>query len=361
MFRPTAHRVLFLVTFVIPLALLVGYELLLATDRYESTASAIITQERPSGTTFDLSLIGITNSASDRDAFVLKEFMESVDMLKYLDAKLELRKHFTNPDADFISRLAADAPLEDFHEYFLSHVSVEFDTEQQIIRYAVQTFERNLSRMVLQAIVERSQEFIDRLNDKVTKEQMSFFDAEIGKSETRLAEARNRLIDFQRKHNLLTTESASQSVLATIATLEQQLAQKQSDLSARLEVLDANAPQLTTLQLDITALKRQIQRERERLGGSTTGSLSELDSQFREIQVTLEFVTNIYKANLNALEQARIEAARRLKYLVIVATPSLAESSEYPNRPYIIGTGIIVLLVVFFVFSLLVTLIREQA
>ncbi len=361
LFRPTAHKVSFLLVFVIPFLLLTVYELFYATDRYESIASTIITQESQSTGSIDLSMLGITNYGSNRDAYVLTEFMQSADMLKYLDARLHLREHYSNPKVDWFSRLSSDASFEDFHDYFLKYVTCEFDTTQQLIRYSVQTFDPTLSQKVVQAIVERSQEFIDRMNDKVTHEQMAFFDAQISKSEKRLAEERNRLVEFQSKNNMLTTESASQSILATIGALEQQLAQKQSDLNSRLTVLDASAPQLTTMRLDIEGLKHQIQRERERLAGASSGSLSELGSKLSEITMSLEFVSNIYKANLTALEQARIEAARRLKYLVVVASPSRAESSQYPNRPYVIGTGAIVLLLIYFVVTLVIALIREQA
>ena len=361
LFRPTAHKVTFLLVFIIPFLTLMAYELLYATDRYESVASTIITQESQAGSTLDLSLLGMTNYASNRDAYVLTEFMQSADMLRYLDARLHLREHFSSPKVDWWSRLPSDASFEDFQTYFLKYTTCEFDSTQQLIRYSVQTFDPVLSQKVLQAIVERSQEFIDRMNDKVNHEQMAFFDTQISASEKRLNEERNRLVAFQQKNNMLNTESASQSILGTIGTLEQQLAQKQSDLNSRLAVLDANAPQLTTMRLDITALKEQIKRERDRLAGQASGSLSQLGSKLSEIQMSLEFVTNIYKANLSALEQARIEAARRLKYLVVVASPSRAESSQYPDRPYVLVTGAIILMVLYFVASLVIALIREHA
>ena len=361
LFRPTVNRVLFLIVFVIPFALLSAYELLYASDRYESVASTIITQEQQTTGSVDLSFLGMTNSGSSRDAYVLSEFMRSLDMLKYLDARLHLRQHFTSTKVDYISRLSPDASMEDFQLYFLNYATVVYDDTQQIIRYSVQTFDKKLSQQIVQAIVERSQEFIDRMNDKVTHEQMAFFDAEISKSEKRLAEEKNRLVDFQKKNNMLSTDSASATILATIGTLEQQLAQKQSDLNARLSVLDANAPQLTTMQLDITALKNQIKRERERLAGNSSGSLSDLGAKLAEIKMSLEFVTNLYKANLTALEQARIEAARRLKYLVVIASPTEADASLYPDRPYILGTAAIILLVAYFMSTLMVALIREQA
>lgn len=360
-FRPTAPKVAFVLVFLIPILLLSAYEMFYASDRYESVASAIITQESQSNSTLDLSLLGMTNAASSRDAYVMTEFMQSADMLKYLDARLHLREKFSSPKVDWWSRLPSDASFEDFQKYFLNYVNCSYDSTQQLIRYSVQTFDPVLSQKVMQAILERSQEFIDRMNDKISHEQIAFLDTQISNSEKRLTEERNRLVSFQQKNNMLSTDTASQAILATISSLEGQLAQKQSDLNSRLAVLDPNAPQLTTVRLDIKALKEQIKHERDRLAGQSTGSLSELGSKLSEIQMSLDFVTNIYKANLSALEQARIQAAQRLKYLVVVASPSLPESSQYPDRPYVIITGAIILIVLYFVVSLVIALVREHA
>ena len=69
----------------------------------------------------------------------------------------------------------------------------------------------------------------------------------------------------------------------------------------------------------------------------------------------------IYKSNLGQLERARVEAIQRLKYLVIVTTPSIADASLYPDRTYNIGTAVLILIAVFFVLSLLAAIIREHA
>ena len=44
-----------------------------------------------------------------------------------------------------------------------------------------------------------------------------------------------------------------------------------------------------------------------------------------------------------------------------MTVPSLADASLYPDRVYIIGTAAMVLLVVYFVLSLLVAIIREHS
>ena len=352
---------LFLIVFVLPLLLFSAYLLFIASDRYESLASATITEEKPATASIDLTMLGVTNAASDKDSLILKEFIESKDMLVFLDQRLRIKEHVTDPSIDFYSSLDPEATLEEFHEYYLWLVSVNYDTTSKLIRFGVQGFDGEFAHSLLKLIVERSQQFIDRINEQITREQLRFFDREIADSEARLKLAKEALIAFQRQNRLMTTEGESATVMATIQTLEQGLAQKQSDLSARLQVLDRSAPQLQTLQLEITALESQIASAKERLAGASDTSISELDAQFREIQLNLEFVTNIYKSNLTALEQARLEAARRLKFLIVVSQPSIPERAEYPRRAYLMVTVGVVLMILFFVVSLTMAIIREHS
>jgi capsular polysaccharide transport system permease protein len=353
--------VLFMACFVLPLLAFSAYLLLIASDRYESLASATITEEKVATTSIDLTMLGVSNAAADKDSLILKEFIESKDMLVFLDERLRLREHVTNPSIDVYSRLASDATLEELHDYYLWLVTVEYDLTSKLMRFSVQGFDEEFANELLSLIVERSQQFIDHINEQITREQLRFFDREIADSESRLKQAKEALIAFQRENRLLTTEGESATVMATIQTLEQGLAQKQSDLSARLQVLDKSAPQLQTLQMDIFALESQIASAKERLAGASSTSISELDAQFREIQLNLEFVTNIYKSNLAALEQARLEAARRLKFLIVVAQPSVPERAEYPRRLYLIITAAVVFMVLFFIISLTTAIIREHS
>jgi capsular polysaccharide transport system permease protein len=356
-----SNSILFLLAFVLPLAAFGAYLLFVASDRYESLASATITEEKTASQSIDLSMLGVTNSAADKDSLILKEFIESKDMMIFLEERLRIREHVTQPSIDFYSRLSPDATMEEFHAYYQWLVTVEYDPMSKLIRFSVQGFDRAFAHTLLNLIIERSQQFIDRINDQITREQLRFFDQEIADSEVRLKQAKEELIAFQRQFRLISTEGESQTVMATIQTLEQELAQKQADLSARLQVLDRSAPQLQTVQMDIVALENQIASAKERLAGASDTSISELDSKFREIQLNLEFVTNIYKSNLNALEQARLEAARRLKFLIVVAQPSVPEMAEYPRRVYLITTVAVVLMIMFFVVSLIMAIIREHS
>ena len=361
MIKSLSTRILFLIIFIVPMLALAYFQYFIATDRYQSETSLIITEERSGASTFDVSFLGLPSSGDDKDAKVIAEFISSRDMLKFLDDKLQIRAHYSSSKLDWYYRLPNTASFEEFHEYMADYLTVLYDTESKILHVTVQAFDENFAKAILDIVTARSQEFIDKLNERVTNEQTRFFDLKMIESEARMKEAKETLLRFQKDNRLLTTESEGTLIMANISSLEQELSKKRSELDALTKDLSPAAPRLMSLRSEIGALEGQVKLEKERLSGTATSSISDLDSQYREIQLNLEFITTMYKSNLSQLEQARIEAARRLKFLIVVAQPSLPDESQYPDRQYILITGAIVLLAAFFIASLMMTIIREHA
>ena len=351
---------LFLVSVVIPMTVIMSYLLIIASDQFVSRGSIIISEERSSSSNLDLSFLGLANSAADNDALVLKSFVLSKDMLTFLDEKLSIRAHYSSGGVDYFSRLASDATEEEFHEYYDSMVELVYDREAKLLTLTVRAFDRIFARDVVQKIIERSEEFIDALNDKISREQLRFFENELVRSERKLQKIKSQLVAFQNRHKIFSTQAEGETIIATISALETQVAQKQSELKGKLTFASDSSPQVVALRTEITALKAQIDSEKERLTGGGSISLAQIDAEYREIKLNAEFVTNLYKSNLSALEAARIEAARQLKFLIVVSQASLADESEHPDEVYIGITSLLVCLMLFAISSVVIAIIREH-
>ena len=355
------RTVLFFLVFIVPLSLVTLYELRFATDRFHSDSAISITQDNNNAPSLDLTMIGLPTVADSKDALTLIAYITSFDMLHYLDSQLQLRQHYSNPDIDWWSRLPAEASLEDFHAYMQNYIVVEYDSTSKLISIHVQAFARDYAQKIVNTILARSQVFVDTLNARLTVEQTRFFQSQLATSEARLKEAKNELLKFQRENSLLTTDTEAAMINANISELDRLLITKQGELTIKQRELNENSPVIQALKAEIETLGQQLNQEKARLSGGGGAAVSELDSKFRDIQFNLEFVENIYKSNLTQLERARIEAIQRLKYLIVVTTPTIADASLYPNRPYIIATAALILIMVYFVLALIVAIIREHA
>ncbi|MBI2718631.1 MAG: hypothetical protein HY245_15455 [Rhizobiales bacterium] len=358
--RSRVNLVLFLLLFALPFMVVTAYELLYATDRYNSDAMIEITQQKPAAIGLDLSVLGLPAPANNQDPLIVIQFINSLDMLQYLEQQLQVREHYSSDSVDWWSRLPASASVEDFHTYMANYIVTSYDSDSQLISIHVEAFNREFAQKVVNAILNHSQDFIDKLNAKVTVEQSKFLEIQLAESEKRLREVTGQLLQFQRDNRLMTTDTEAALVSSNISDIEKQLLTKKADLDAQSKGLSTASPVLQTLKSQIDTLKVQLAHEKDRLAGTTTGAVSELSARYKEISMNLDFVTNIYKSNLTQLETARIDAIQRLKYLVVVTQPSIADESLYPNRPWILGTAAMVLLMIYFIVSLIVAIIREH-
>ena len=80
---------------VVVFALAVIYYTTIASDRFVSEAKVIIRQADPMKTVPDISLLGLAGS-NNQDILVVQEYLKSLDMLKGLDERLQLKKHYQN-------------------------------------------------------------------------------------------------------------------------------------------------------------------------------------------------------------------------------------------------------------------------
>ena len=353
---------LFVFVLILPIGVITVYQGLIATDRYESLASIYITEAKADSGSFDLSMLGLsTSSSSSRDILVLKAFIESPTLLEKLDEDVGLLDHYASSGADFFSRLSADEEREYALEYYNDMVTATLDEEAQLLEISVQTFDPAYSQRVLDRILYHSQKFIDNLNEKVSRSQLLFFEGVVQKSEEELMEEKKVLQEFQQKNKIFSTEIASQTIAGTISGLEQQLAVKQAEIASKEGSLGENSPTLIRLKAESDALRQQIEKENERLAGGSGRTLSELDSELRDINLQIEYKTLRYKAHLEALEAAQLETARRMRFLTIVSAPTMPEASLFPRRGYNILTGAILALMVYFMVSVSLAVMREHA
>ena len=67
-----------------------------------------------------------------------------------------------------------------------------------------------------------------------------------------------------------------------------------------------------------------------------------------------------YKIALGAVENARIDATRKLKSLVVVEPPSRPQTPEYPKRLYSLFTVFALSLLIYAITRLVLATIREH-
>ena len=142
--------------------LTVGYWLF-SSDRYVSEATVIIQNTEHVGVpTLDISsMLGGLGGVSKPDQLLLREHLLSVDMLKKLDAALDLRSHYSDSRRDFASRMwFRDASIEWFHRYYLSRVEVTFDDYAGVLRIRAQAYDAATAQAIAAMLVKEGERFM---------------------------------------------------------------------------------------------------------------------------------------------------------------------------------------------------------
>jgi capsular polysaccharide transport system permease protein len=348
----------------VPWLAAVLYLSLLAADRYvaESVIAVRENGEAPMAGVDALStLFGSSGPASRDDELLLEAHILSMDMLRQLDAKLGLREAFGAPLTDPFFRLSGGARQEQFLSYYRDRVEVHVDERSGLIRIRTQGFTPELASALNQEIIAISERFINESSHRLAREQMEFAEGELKKARQELDLARAQLTEFQKKHGVL--DPVAQATANTGVTVELQatIARQEAELKSLLNYLNQDAPPVRALQAQLEGTRSQLEVESRRAMSSADGtSLNVLAGSFQELYAEVEFAQDSYKLALTAVETARVESTRKLKSLVLVESPAVPESPEYPRRIYTLAALLLALGMLYGIARLVVATIEDH-
>ena len=358
-------RNLRLATIAVPWLFTAVYLTVFAADRYVSESVVVLRQEGAAGsipTSVDaLSAMFGTSSASGEDQYMLQAHILSIDMLRQVDEKLDLRRAYSSPKFDVIFRMEDDATQEEFLKYYRSRVEIIVDDVSGLMTIRTQGFAPEIAQRVNQEVVAISERFINESSHHLAREQMSFAESELEKVRARVDVGRGRLLNFQKEHGILDPTAQAAANTGLTAELQAMQARYEAELKGLLAYLNDDAPQVEALQAQIGGIREQLQAERRRSVTNSEGmSLNVLAGKHQELLAELQFVSDAYRGALTALETARIESTRKLKSLVLVESPPLPESAEYPRRLYTLTALLMVLIVLYGIGRLIVATIEDH-
>ena len=319
-----------------------AYWLLIASDRYVSEASVIIRKtDSVAAPTPDLSMLiaGIA-AVSRNDQMLLREYLLSVDMLKKLDAEINLKAHYGDWGRDWFSRMW-QTDMEWFHRHYLSRVAIEYDDYAGVLRIKAQAYDAATARAIADTLVREGERYMNQLGHELAQTQVNFLTTQVDLAQLRFQQASQRLLAFQNKKGLLSPQATAESLNVLVAKLEEQRAQLQTQLASLPKNLDRDHPNIVMLSQSLAAIDRQIAEEKAKLANPGGKTLNITMEEFQRLQMEVTFTQELYKTALAALEKGRIDATRMLEKVSVLQTPTLA---EYPMEPRRIYNAVITLL-----------------
>lgn len=324
----------------VPFAASIGYLGFIAEDQYASTVGFSVRNEDVA-TPIEL-FGGITDvgSSGSADSDILFEFIQSQEMVATLDARLDLAAIYTREN-DPVFAYNPSGTIEDLHAYWDRMVRVTYDTTTELIEIRALAFTAQDARRVSTAIFDESARLVDELSAIAQQDTIAFAKTELDRSVDRLKLARERLTAYRARTQIVDPTADLQGQMGLLSTLQQQLADALITADLLQESTRATDPRIANANRRIAAIEARIEDERQKLGqgGSGQEGYAELLSEYERLAVDRQFAEQAYTAALAAYDQALAEARRKSRYLAAFIKPTLAEASEYPDKPVLLSVG----------------------
>ncbi len=267
------------------------YMLFVASPRYVSEFQITYQSYQPTqalSSGLVQNLLGTSSSSSVDLSAIIDQFIGSQSLMAKLDQELHLRKYYSSPKVDYLSRMNPNAPISTFLRYYNWYVSVS----QGIGGYLtvdVQAFDPDYAFAVAKAIVKATDKMVDQMTARAGQDQVRYAQEEVNRAEDRVRKSRVALTEFQNDHGDLNPPGSASQLGGIVGTLEDRLATARTTLTT-LASASPHSPQIVTVKYQIAALEEQLKQEKNRLANSSGGTLySKLLEQYSTLQTRTRF------------------------------------------------------------------------
>lgn len=343
--KPPWLLISFALIVMLPSLLALLYFAMVASDQYVAEARFAVRSLADDGTGEKVDTGIIQMQSASQDAFVVTSFIQSSELLKRLDGKVDYRGMFSTQEADVFARIDNAASREQFLKYWTKHVSAYIDGPSGIVTLTARTFHPADAVELLTAILEESEKLVNEMTMRAREDLLASFRDEVTRTGKLYGDTLQALNVFQQRSGLLDPTVQAQETGRILTGL---LAEKM-ELETRLFVLQQSngteSPAYRQLLLAREALDKQIETIQVQLTGSANSSLSSVITDYSKLQTDLMVAEKLYEASRHNYDLAVAAALRKALYLTVFVPPSLPESSLYPKRfssPLMIFIGLFV-------------------
>ncbi len=358
----------FVLLVVVPLMAVGFYLFAISKDQYSSTVAFTVRQEEGGGASELLGgLASFAGTSVGSDSDVLYEFIQSQQMARRVQAQLDLKTHYTQYwEEDPVFSIWPDASIEELVWFWQRVVRISYDQSTELIEVQVLAFDPEMAQRIAQAIVRESQKVINSLNEAARADAMRYAEADLEEAVARLKVAREAMTRFRTRTQIVDPEADIQGRMGVVNNLQQQLAEALIELDLLQESTSPSDPRVTQARRRIEVIRDRIHKERENFasGRDSLNSQGEdyptLIAEYENLVVDREFAEQTYTAALAALDVARANAQRQSRYLASYIEPTLAETSQFPQRWMILGLTFLLTLLSWSILVLVYYSIRDR-
>lgn len=332
----------------------------IASDRFVSQSNVVLESPQIASPSISVQSLFSGGGGGNGDMLLLRDYLLSVDMMKKIENELSIKAHYSDESIDFISRMKKNPTLEEFHEYYLSRTSIELDEYAQVLRLKIEAFNPEMAQKLSYFLLDKGEDYMNLMGQRLAEEQVKFLEIQVQQLNTKFIVSQNELLDYQNEYGLISPVDTVRNVEAVASAMESELAKLKANKIQLLSYQSKTSPDIIRTDSQIEALKQQIAKERSRVTEKSGNALNKKSSEYTTLELKAKFAQDSYSLALGALENTRIEAARKLKQVSILQEPTLPEYAIEPRRLH--NSAVFAILVIFLglIGQMLVLIIRDH-
>lgn len=342
------------------------YLFFFAANQYSSNVGfSVRSVESPSANNIlgSISNLKGVSTGGSKDSDVLFEFIQSQQMVEYIDARINLRHIYTKPSNDPIFSFNDDGSIEDLLDYWGHMVKIYYDSGTGLIELRVNAFTAQDARIVAQEIFDASSRMINELSSIARDDSTRYAKEELEKTLAELKQARKNITLYRTRTQIVDPTADVQGQMGLLTSLQSQLAETLINFDLLNEVTRNDDPRVEQAKRKIGIIQRRIEEERKKIGLGNAGgdeTFSDLVGQYEALMIDQEFAEQSYLAARVLYETALSEARRQSRYLAAYVKPTLAETPEYPKRLFLVGTIAAMLAMAWAIIVLIIYSIKDR-
>ena len=329
----------FFIFFVIgPVAAVSWYLYERAADQFASTVAFTVRNEDISRAADILGGLGSTlggGGGGSSDADILYEFIRSQEMVRTIDAQLDLRRLYTiHREQDPLLTFNPEGTIEDLTSFWLRMVRISYDSGTGLMELRVLAFSATDAKKIAEAIFEESARMINALSAVAREDGTRYAREDLERAIEKVKIAREALTAFRVSNQIVDPSADVQGQMGLLNTLQAQLAEALIELDLLSTSTREGDPRLEQATRRIVVIEARIADERRKFGVGAPGdeSYATTIADFERLSVEREFAEQAYAVALSNFNGATAEANRKSRYLAAYVRPTLAERSEFPQR-----------------------------
>lgn len=345
------------------------YAALWQSERYVTEARLTVREaqkKEQSGVDASSMISKLTGSAGGpskdtQNSYMVLNYIKSRAILLDLGGRPYLERKFSASGVDYFSRLSRNSTLEDLWKYWLSHVYASVDSLSGILTVRVDAFQAQDAVDIAKDIVRLSETLVNKITVRNRADALALSEIEVNLSREKLAEAREKVLQFRNLNVMIDPGAQAMSVTEMITKLTMERIELVNSLSTFSSSLSSESPATRLRRTRIAAIDQQLAELKKKLtDGQASDTVSAQIATYEKLKLEEQFAEKMYTVAQAAYQTARQDLERQQLYLVTIVTPTLPESATYPR---VIANTILVfasLVVAWAVVSLVVASINDQ-